>query len=212
MNPSAFKPTSVRELIGPVARLGAQLAAKVAALNPRTDTFKLMLCGAPGIGKSRLTAILAAMLAGGERNAPFCVEKISGAKLNAETVGAWHDGRGLGTLFGDWKIKVIEEADKVPSVAQVLMLDYLDSITPGTAILATSNKLTEEITERFHTRFQFREIEAPTTDEIAALLSRRWPELRKTEVNMIAVGCGGNVRAALLDAETALDERLAVAA
>lgn len=91
------------------------------------------------------------------------------------------------------------------------MLDFMDSVTPGTAILATSNKITEELSERFHTRFQFREVTAPDTGEIAALLAKNWPELRKVEVNMIAMGCAGNVRAALLDAETALDRSLAAA-
>lgn len=206
MNPSSYRPTSFEGLIGPAARLGLEIHAKLQRLNPRTDTLRYMLCGEPGVGKSLLCSIIALILAGDARNVPFCVEKISGPKLNAETVTAWHNNRGIGTLYGDWTVKIIEEADKIPHIAQVQMLDYLDSLTPGTAILCTSNKDSAEITERFHTRFQFREVAAPTQEEIAAFLRRQWPGLRPVEVNMIAMGAGGNVRAALLDAETALDK------
>jgi HD-like signal output (HDOD) protein len=60
------------------------------------------------------------------------------------------------------------------------------------------------LTERFQTRFQTWKIAAPQQEEIAAWLVRRWKAPRKL-AEQIAFGCGGCVRAALADLESALD-------
>ena len=211
MNPSSFRPAQWSDLIGHAALTGQRITAKLARLDRRTDTVRLLFAGVPGCGKSTLARLAAQQLAGSADGARFAIETISGPRLDAETVKGWHDARGLSCLWGDWRIKVIEEADKVPAIAQVLMLDYLDQLTPGTAILATSNRESAELNERFQTRFQFFEVKPPDTEAITALLTRLCPSLPHFSRKMIAVGSGGNVRAALLDAETALDAELLAA-
>ena len=56
------------------------------------------------------------------------------------------------------------------------------------------------------TRLQQFKVTAPATEEISRLLSK-W-KLTKQFLNEIAVGCGGNVRAALLDAQSILDANI----
>jgi hypothetical protein len=80
----------------------------------------------------------------------------------------------------------------------------LDKLRPGKAFIGTSNLQLDLLTERFQTRFQAWKITAPDADEIAAWLVRRW-KAPKSLAHEIALGCGGCVRAALADLESAYD-------
>jgi replication-associated recombination protein RarA len=185
------------------------LRAKIATMNPRKDTFTYALTGRPGVGKTEITEIIASELIGNKDNEIFCVERISGVKVNVELISSWHEKRGMAPLAGAWKVKIIHEADRIPPAAQVAMLEMLDRILPGTAIMLTSNNDTAELQERFHTRFQFRNVIGPATEEITSLLAEHYPKIPRMTLQMIAVGSGGNVRAALHDAESEMDEHRA---
>jgi hypothetical protein len=63
------------------------------------------------------------------------------------------------------------------------------------------------LTERFRTRFQAWKIIAPDSAKIAKLLVRLW-KAPKSIADQIGVGCGGRVRAALADLESAIDMRI----
>lgn len=202
--PSSHLAPSFADLIGPAAKCGRVLQKRIAALDPKRDTLKILLHGAPGVGKSELARLTAEALVGGRSHFKYAVEKLSGAALNAEIVRDWWDSRGLGSLFSSWTVKIIEEADRIPHVAQVLMLDYLDTCAPGTAILATSNADLSQLEARFQRRFQCFAIGTPGTEDIIAFLGQ-WPDLTPHERKMIAVGSAGCVGAALMDAQTALD-------
>ena len=80
----------------------------------------------------------------------------------------------------------------------------MDKLRPGRAFLGTSNLQLDLLTERFQTRFQVWRINAPAADEIAAWLVKKW-KAPKPLAHEIALGCGGCVRAALADLETAFD-------
>jgi len=206
-SPAQTRAATFADLIGPAKIIGKVLLAKLERLNPQTDTVAMLFHGPPGVGKSELASLFADTLIGGKSCRTYAREKISGAKINADLVRRWHDARGVGSLFSDWTVKIIEEVDAMPTVAQTLMLDYLDEAAPGTAILATSNEQIKLLEERFRRRFQVWHVTAPTTEEIAAFLKGKFPDIYPAEALTIATLCNGCVGAALHDAENAIDIR-----
>lgn len=71
----------------------------------------------------------------------------------------------------------------------------------GRALLGTSNRKLDLLTERFQTRFQTVKILPPETGELAEFLIAHWPVPKQTALQT-AVGSGGCVRAALADLES----------
>jgi len=102
---------------------------------------------------------------------------------------------------------LLRQMDTCPPASQDLLLSYLDRLPDCTAFVGTSNLDLRLLVERFQTRLQQFKITAPDTEDIARLLSK-W-KIPKQFTNQIAVGCGGNVRAALLDSQSLLDAKLA---
>ena len=105
-------------------------------------------------------------------------------------------------MFGAYRVIWIEEADAVPPVAQVRLLTLLDDLPNGCAMVCTSNCKLDEFKKRFQTRFKVFELEPPSPEEIRILLSKFLTNQR--EITTIATFACGNVRQALLDAESAL--------
>jgi len=206
ITPTQFKPAILADLIGPAAAVGRILESKILRL--RADpgaTLKAMFYGAPGVGKTELARLLAAALG----NHPFAIEEVSGLRVNVELVKDWMSTAGVGALFGDWQVKVVHEMDRIPTAAQDLLLHYLDTLPPRRAFIGTSNLQMDLLQERFQTRMQTWKVEGPSTEEIIAFITDRWPIIPRQIAAQIAVGCGGNVRAALLDTESQLDVQLA---
>lgn len=197
-----YTPQKPADLIGAETRALAKSllghALKISG-KPNASRWKLVLSGPWGNGKTTISNMIAAQLAAGAID----IEKINGRKITIETVRDWQQGAFYGSLFGGWKVKQIEEVDLVPTVAQELMLTYLDDLPMGTAVIASSNKNTETLTERFDTRLAPIQVGVPTSEEIAKFLVKNW-KLPPAAANFIAVGCCGNVRDALLRAGTFL--------
>ncbi|HEX8312332.1 MAG TPA: AAA family ATPase [Chthoniobacteraceae bacterium] len=209
MLPTEFRPTRFADLIGPAGTVGRVIAAKVARLKaaPGNASYKAVFYGPPGTGKTQLAQITALALSDDR----LAIEEISGLQVNIEVVKQWIHGSGMGGLFGDWQIKVVHEMDRIPPAAQDLLLQYLDLLPAKCGFIGTSNLAIDALQERFQTRLQTWKILGPTSDEIAGLLRTRWPVDAAT-ANTIGCGCGGNVRAALLDLESHLDVQLSLAA
>lgn len=190
-------------LIGPAASIHRALSAKVArALTSiQPPSLRLFFSGEPGTGKSSVASLLARQLSGHELG----IEKINGADVGADTVRAWRENFLGASMFSDWRVLLIEEADKVSAQAQVLMLTLLDDLPSRRAVLCTSNATTGELIERFQTRFQLWRFASPDAESISALLTARFPTVAPATLTNIARSCGGNVRAALLDSESAAD-------
>ena len=202
MQPKRFRPETPDDLIGPAAQI---CRAILAAAGRDGDAPVLALfTGDPGTGKSSAAGIIAHRLA----SHPTMIEHLNGKDVNADRVRAWKGRFGYGSLFGGHTVLWLDEIDQATPAAQVDMLTLLDTLPPNWAVLATTNVPVDRLEERFQTRFQHWEVTAPKSPEIAGLLER-WPEIPVSTSRKIAELAAGNVRAALLDLQSALDYRLA---
>lgn len=200
-SPSRFRPQSFDDLIGPAHRLGKILRHKIHKLKgDHCQSVKVLLYGPPGTGKTTLADLVAGELAGD----PFALSRYAGIDVDVNTVREWEHCARQGSLFGDWRVLCVHELDKMPSVAQVRTLEFLDKMPDGWAFIGTSNLQINGLEERFHTRFQHWKVDNAPSDEVAKFLMARW-NLPERQAQLIAVGSGGNIRSACMDAESALD-------
>lgn len=186
--------TNQPKLIGPAGRL-ADLFGRTLEDETRV---KLLLRGQSGIGKTALALQVARNLCGGE----WGVTNLIGRKVTIHVVNQWEEELASSSLYGTgWKAIVIEEIDTCQRDALDALLFVLDNLPANRAIIGTTNVEFEEIAERFSSRFERHEVTAPEPEEIAALLCdvQGIPAL---VAQQIAFLCGGNVRGALLDAQT----------
>lgn len=179
------------------ARLIAELLAQgvqLATANRRSP-LKYLFNGRPGLGKSALVAWLQQQIGCNQ----WSTIKLNGTQCKVETIEDVSRQLAGTSLFGDWRLLWIDEADAIPPVAQVRFLTLLDDLPRGIAITCTSNCRLRDFEERFQTRFQAFELAPPTTEEIIALLRRYLPD--EPEVINAATFADGNVRQAMLDAK-----------
>ncbi|MBE2180159.1 MAG: AAA family ATPase [Chthoniobacterales bacterium] len=202
VTPASFRPRKPQDLIGHAGRVAAALVAKAERVKlSGGGPMKLLLYGPPGVGKTSVAEMTALALCGGQA---LAIEDFNGREITLETVRRWMDGLAYGSLFGGGEARIVNELDRASKESQDLLLTYLDKLRPGRAFLGTSNLQLDLLTERLQTRFQVWKIAAPDTGEIAAWLVRRW-KAPKALAHEIALGCGGCVRAALADLESAMD-------
>lgn len=179
-------------LIGPAGKL-AQLFARTMEDAVRV---KLLLSGAPGVGKSALADRLAQALCGGR----FAIESVNGRKCSIHVVSEWQRLCATSCMFGTgWRAFVINEVDTCPSDAQDLLLTFLDEMPANCAFIATSNLELEKLTPRFISRLERHEVGAPEAEDIARFL-HEVHGVPPMIAQQIAFLCGGNVRAAEIDA------------
>jgi replication-associated recombination protein RarA len=195
--PASYRPTTPAELIGQAGELAASSLRNVLRIK-RDQNCSLKVCfyGPPGDGKSSIADMTAAALV----DHPLDLERINGRNLTIDVVRDWERNSVYGSLFGGWRIKLIEEMDLVPMVAQDLLLTYLDRLPNGIAVIGTSNLNHDTLSERFRSRFQQIKVAPPTQDEIAFWLRDTW-SLPKKAADWIALATCGNVREALLQAD-----------
>jgi replication-associated recombination protein RarA len=183
--------------VGQAGKVAAVLLRKAERLRANPDQpLKLLISGAPGIGKTSLVNLIARTLA----QHPAAIEDVNGREVGLDLARDWTRHLGYGSIFGSWSIKVVNELDRCSKDAQDLLLTYLDRMKPGQAFLGTTNLDLGSLTERFQTRFQSVRLQAPENEVLAAFLARRW----SAPINItrqIAEGSQGNVRAALADLE-----------
>lgn len=206
MNPIEFKPASAAEFIGPARKVALTLDSIITRCAPTGAPLKVLLYGLPGVGKSALADYLLARL----QINKFSITKLSGTEVRLEDVQEWAGRLCYRDLFSSYKILRIEEMDRASHTARAGMLNVLDDLPDHVGVICTTNQSVKELEPRFLSRFQAIEVKPPAADEIKTLLSRF--KLRKTALDRISQFACGNVRLALNDAQTALDESFALKA
>ena len=195
--PTCFIPSCPADFVGQAGKVAEVLLRKAERLRTNPDQpLKLLISGAPGIGKTSLVNLIARALA----HHPAAIEDVNGREVGLDLAREWTRHLGYGSIFGSWSIKVVNELDRCSKDAQDLLLTYLDRMKPGQAFLGTTNLDLGSLTERFQTRFQSVRLQAPENEVLAAFLARRWPA-PITITRQIAEGSQGNIRAALADLE-----------
>jgi len=195
--PTCYLPTRPADFIGQAAVAAEKLLTKAGRLKTQpAQPLKLLVSGAPGIGKTSLVNLVAKMLA----DHPACIEDYNGREVGLDTVRQWIRNQPYGTLFGNWSVKVVNELDRCSKDAQDLLLTYLDRLQPGQAFLGTTNLDLSTLTERFQTRFLSVRLQPPSSEVLAQFMATHW-NAPISITRMIATGASGNVRAALADLE-----------
>ena len=183
--------------MGQAGKVAEVLLRKAERLRENPDqSLKLLITGAPGIGKTCLVNLIARTLA----SHPVAIEDVNGKEVGLELAREWTRSLAYGSIFGSWSVKVVNELDRCSKDAQDMLLTYLDRMKPGHAFLGTTNLDLGSLTERFQTRFQSVRLQPPENEVLAAFLARRWGA-PITITRQIAEGSKGNVRAALADLE-----------
>lgn len=200
--PSQYKPKTPEDFIGPARAVAGVLCRKADAARQDGCPMKVLLHGDPGTGKTAVANVVATRLAFHST----AVETVNGKAVDVDLVRKWHSAFPYRHLGDGFRVIVINEVDTITRAAQDLLLSVLDELPAWWTVIGTMNKACADVTARFQTRFQQFTVGAPSVADIAALLETFG---LNGQAKPIAQGCGGNVRAALLDAQSVLDCKLA---
>lgn len=206
MRPTQYRPTEPHQFVGKARRIAALAFKRIRTAEPN-EPIKLLFHGSPGTGKSSLATALASEMSGGQA----CnIHLLNGQSLSIEVVRQWREEGHYRSILGGRIVKLVEEVDAASLAAMNELRTWLDNIQNGTAFIATTNKKLPEVQEQLSSRcfpydFTPGGLLERTIDETVTLL--RSLGLGGEEAGSIAANCGGNVRAALIDAELLLDTR-----
>jgi replication-associated recombination protein RarA len=202
-----FVPRSLDDFIGAHSTAKTSGARAVATIIERAvrmakangnSPLKFLLNGPPGIGKSALT-LYAQHLLGCDK---WTTRRLNGTQVKIELVESLAGKLHYKSLYGDYQLILIDEADEIPRVAQVRLLTLLDELPDSAAVICTSNCPLKNFENRFQTRFQVFDLAGPQSDEIEKLIARFLNN--PAAIKQIATLACGNVRQALLDVQGVL--------
>lgn len=207
IQPASFIPQSPSDFAGPAHDIALVFEAKANAVREqRNGNLKYVLTGEPGIGKTSLGEYLAGQLTGEKitKGQSFHVESVKGRNVDMVLIRRWQsESRYVPTT---WTVRIVNELDTCGQDKQDLLLTYLDELGDRIAFIGTSNRKLKDMDEAFQSRLQAWAVPAPQPEDIHAMLKRFG--VKKQIIPQLVLGCGGNIRAALLDAQSILDAEL----
>lgn len=187
--------------IGKTATIAASLLAGIEQLKTNPAAHPLDRCflfhGPPGTGKTSLAQEMAAALTGNALE----VEQRNGQSTSIETIREWILSGHYPPMFGAVRVKLIDEIDAMSLAACNEARTWLDKLSPGTIVLATTNKGVRELQEQLQSRFQCFAFEPIRRSEIERYITERFPALTEDEIEDIGAQSRGNVRAAIVQAK-----------
>ena len=134
--PTCFVPSCPTDFVGQAGKVAEVLLRKAERLRTNPDQpLKLLITGAPGIGKTCLVNLIARTLA----SHPVAIEDVNGKEVGLDLAREWTRSLAYGSIFGSWSVKVVNELDRCSKDAQDMLLTYLDRMKPGHAFLGTTN-------------------------------------------------------------------------
>ena len=200
MLPSQHEPKAPEDFIGQAQQRAFQIRDDLRKCVAAKAPVKMLIHGLPGVGKTSLGAFVAAELGISE----WSRHHYNGTQVRVEQLDELQKLIPTTSLYDDRRFIQIDEADSIPTVAQTRFLSVLDLINkyPRNVLVCTSNNDLGDLQARFQTRFYPYSVANVNTEELAAWLTVRWG-IPAVVARQIAFGSGGNVRAALLDADKA---------
>lgn len=200
--PTAYKPTTADDFIGPANKVAHMMANKVPRLKQAEGFFAAIFHGDPGTGKSALCRAVATWLT----SHAIAIETINGQSVTVDKVREWKDSLRMTSMFSDWRAIVIEEVDSASKQAMTQMLTLFDEKPKNVAFLMTTNTDPEkDLPERLQTRAFLYPVGKPDAEEVADFLAARVMGMKPSYRKQIANVVNGNVRAALIEAEAWMD-------
>jgi replication-associated recombination protein RarA len=164
--------------------------------------------GPPGLGKTSLADIQAR-----RASRPTDIHRFSGPDLSVDSVRRLAEAFVYRPLYGDFHTVVVQEADSIPKISQIRLLDLLDDLAGARLVMVfTSNDNISDFEARFVSRlkpqsFTSQGIAPPATSwllRIAAL--ENIPLTPKEAKRIIKLSCS-NLRTALQELELLGAER-----
>lgn len=199
--PTSFKPETEGDFIGETKRVASVVLVKARKLRfSGTGSYRLLFHGSPGVGKTTLAMLTANALTGHA----LAIERLNGQSVTVDRVREWRDRAGYRPLWGDRRCIVVDECDAMGQAALNEWRTFSDTLPPCTDYILTTNKSLAELQPQFQSRAQQYGFGEVTGEEIGEFLTNRFgipAEVAET----IGQNCGGDVRAALCDAESWLD-------
>jgi replication-associated recombination protein RarA len=120
--PTCFVPSCPADFVGQAGKVAEMLMRKAERLRTNPDQpLKLLVSGAPGIGKTSLVNMIARTLA----SHPVAIEDVNGKEVGLEPAREWTRSLAYGSLFGSCSVKVVNELDRCSKDAQDMLLNVL---------------------------------------------------------------------------------------
>lgn len=194
----------IQDFIGKTRIIGQVIATKIPSIHQGNTSpleRRLLFTGPPGVGKSALGKTLSELIAGH----PLNIDRRIGSLMSVDIVRDWMQSAPYRPLMGRMYVKLVNEIESTPAAALMALRDYLDELPPSVAFIATTNRAVEDLQEQLQSRFKVHYFTAVTTDELAAHIAKLFPEIPAAQRIDLARQSSGNVRAALQDADSAMD-------